>query len=366
MSRYRRGLMRALCLLLTLALFAAPVSRGWTEVDADELDLNVGADGDIELLEGGEITELPDAEWEEPDEIPEAQPDSEEDLRLLEQIKADIFRREEITLYCNNEYEIEDSVPEYPQTDFRLYADNRDVAAVSKLGKVMTFEEGDCTITAVCDDGSVDECLVHVVPTDRTRVRIALTFDDGPGKYANDLLDFLASRDVKVTFFLVGKMVSGYKTEVRRMYAEGHEIGNHTYSHVKLSTVTKSEIISEIDKCNEAIYKVIGAYPTVMRPPYGGHNSKTEKNVALPMICWSVDTRDWENKDPEYVCEQVVNGATDGAIILCHEVHPTTIEGVKMAIDILLARGVEFMTVTDLLTEDGTVLKNGQIYHNRR
>lgn len=297
--------------------------------------------------------ELPDDEWQ-PTELSPIDDYVPHDMG--------IFKMSEITLHCGNEYLLEDVLPDVPSDSYRLYTSDRNIAAVTKLGKVMTVSEGDCVITALSDNGDTDTCIVHVITPPEHRIRIALTFDDGPGDYSQDLLDFLASRDVKVTFFIVGNRVSYRPQAVLRMYEDGHEIGNHTYSHVKLSTVDGDTAKNEVSKCNKEIKKVIGVNPTVMRPPYGGHNAEVDAAVGMPMIRWSVDTRDWEIKDPDYVCEQIIEGATDGAIILCHEVHPTTIAGAKKAIDILLARGVEFMTVTDLLTEGGGSLKKGKMY----
>ena len=119
-------------------------------------------------------------------------------------------------------------------------------------------------------------------------------------------------------------------------------------------------------KCDDAIYKATGAHPTVMRPPYGSVNSTVLANIDYPVITWNVDTLDWKYRDKDWVAEQVYKGAASGNIILCHEIHKTTIEGIKIAVEKLLAEGWKFVTVTELLTCDGSKLSNGTKYTSKK
>ena len=182
----------------------------------------------------------------------------------------------------------------------------------------------------------------------------------------DELLDFLKDRGIHCTFFLVGNLVSEYSSQVKRMYDEGHEIGNHSYTHAQLNKLSAAGVRDEISKCDEAVYKVIGTYPTLMRPPYGSVNDTVTSNVHYPLILWNVDTLDWKYKDADYVARQVYNGAASGNIILCHEIHGTTIKGVKVAIDRLLEEGWKFVTVSELLTCDGSELKKGTKYSGKK
>ncbi|MBP5332298.1 MAG: polysaccharide deacetylase family protein [Lachnospiraceae bacterium] len=243
-----------------------------------------------------------------------------------------------------------------------FYSTNRNVANVTKDGRILAISAGECTIS----DGNGDNIEVVVESRPSNYKKIALTFDDGPGEYSDELLDFLKDRGIHVTFFMIGNQVSTYAKQVKRMYDEGHELGNHTYTHPHLTNLSAAGVRSEIEKCDKAIYKAAGAYPTVMRPPYGSVNSTVLANIDHPVITWNVDTLDWQYRDADYVAEQVYKGAASGNIILVHEIHKTTIKGVKVAIDRLLDEGWKFVTVTELLTCDGSTLENGVKYNSKK
>ena len=103
-----------------------------------------------------------------------------------------------------------------------------------------------------------------------------------------------------------------------------------------------------------------------MRPPYGAVNSTVLANINHPVILWNIDTLDWKYRDASYVADQVYKGAASGNIILVHEIHKTTVQGVKIAVDKLLAEGWKFVTVTDLLTCDGSKISNGTKYFSKK
>ncbi len=251
-------------------------------------------------------------------------------------------------------------------TEVRYFSSDKDVAYVGKDGEIMTVGVGTCTITAIGEDGTVDECVVTVEEPDAPHKQIALTFDDGPDYFGQELLDFLAERDVKVTFFYIGNQIEKYSDNVYRAYNEGHEIGNHSWSHPVLSTMKNEGIMEQLDSTSEAIYNVTGAYPTVFRPPYGSKNDRLLSICGFPCILWSVDTLDWKYRDVDYVTEQIVGGASDGAVILVHEIHKTTIAAAKIAIDRLLDAGWEFVTITELMERDGSKLQDGAVYSKKK
>ncbi len=247
----------------------------------------------------------------------------------------------------------------------KVFSSDRSVATVTKDGRILAFKEGKCTITAV-GDGTSENVEVVVDDTPAEPKRIALTFDDGPGQFSDELLDFLKDRGVHVTYFLIGNQVAKYSDQVRRMYEEGHELGSHTFTHPQLTKLSGKAIKKELKKADDAIYEASGAHPTVMRPPYGATNATALANINYPVILWNVDTLDWKYRDADYVADQVCKGAKDGNIILVHEIHRTTIDGVKIAIDKLLAEGWQFMTVTELLTCDGSTISNGTKYSSKK
>lgn len=253
------------------------------------------------------------------------------------------------------------------ETEGLIYCStDREVAMVTKDGVIMSVGSGECDIIAIAPDGTQDICHVTVEEPGTGHKQVALTFDDGPGYYGQELLDYLSERDVHVTFFYIGNQVSSYKDNVYRAYNDGHEIGNHSYTHPSLSTGNVDKIKNEIGKCDEAIHSVTGAYPTVFRPPYGAKGDTLLKNCNYPVILWSVDTLDWKNRDADWVSAQVHDGAIDGAVILVHEIHKTTIAGIKIAVDRLLEEGWEFVTITELWERDGYKLENGTVYGRKK
>ena len=174
---------------------------------------------------------------------------------------------------------------------------------------------------------------------------VALTFDDGPGPYTSRLLDGLKERGVEVTFFMVGSSVSRYPELVKRMYQEGHQLANHSYDHPDFTGLSDSEIRSQISRTNALLDKAAGAGSTYMvRAPYGSTNSRVRSVVGAPLTYWSVDPQDWKDRNATTVKNRVVSNAHDGAIILLHDIHSTSVDGALAAIDVLLDEGYEFVT----------------------
>ena len=188
-------------------------------------------------------------------------------------------------------------------------------------------------------------------PTNPGKV-IALTFDDGPGPYTAQLLDILDQHGAKATFFLIGSKVSAQADVLRRMHSRGHQLGNHSWSHPELPKLPVGQIASEIDRTNDAIKQATGVTPTVMRPPYGAVNSAVLEQLRLrgmSSILWSVDTRDWADRNSEIVCSRAVAGARPGAIILMHDIHQTSVGAVPCILGALKQQGYSFVTVQGLL-----------------
>ena len=181
---------------------------------------------------------------------------------------------------------------------------------------------------------------------------IALTFDDGPGPYTAQLLDILDQYGAKVTFFLIGSKVSSQANVVRSIQARGHQLGNHSWSHPELPKLPVGQIAGEIDRTNDAIKQATGIKPTVMRPPYGAINSAVLEQLRLhgmSSILWSVDTRDWADRNSEIVCSRAIAGAHPGAIILMHDIHQTSVNAVPCILNALKQQGYSFVTVQGLL-----------------
>lgn len=179
--------------------------------------------------------------------------------------------------------------------------------------------------------------------------KVAITFDDGPSKlHTEKLLDGLLIRDVKATFFVIGKNIEGNEKIIERMNKEGHIIGNHTYSHAQLACVKLDVALEEISKSNEIIKEITENEVEYIRPPYGNWSQGLEDNVRMIKVKWTVDPRDWSVLNADSVADYVVKVAKDGDIILLHDIYETSVEAALKIIDRLKEKGFEFVTIDEL------------------
>lgn len=187
---------------------------------------------------------------------------------------------------------------------------------------------------------------------------VALTFDDGPSRHLTpQLLDILKERDVRATFFVVGRRVAAHPEILERIAGEGHEIGNHTWDHPSLEKLSPESVREQLERTNQVIRAVVGSYPVVMRPPYGRTNDLLNRRIwddfGLKVILWSVDSSDWRHRDMDLVRWEILEGAQAGAIVLSHDTQPSTIAAMPGVLDDLLARGFQFVTVSELIALGG-------------
>lgn len=186
--------------------------------------------------------------------------------------------------------------------------------------------------------------------------KIALTFDDGPHpRLTPEILDILKKYDVKATFFLVGENVGRYPHLVERILADGHEIGNHTYTHGRVSEFGFFEMKKEIEDCESAIYEVAEYKTKLLRPPEGYLDDKIRmisKDLDYNVILWNIDTRDWEHESPRRICQNIVERISDGSIILMHDYisyNSPTPKALELFIPKLLEKDYQFVVVSDLI-----------------
>lgn len=199
---------------------------------------------------------------------------------------------------------------------------------------------------------------------------IAITFDDGPSPELTPLLlDELKKRDVRATFFVVGRSIPGNEAILQRMHAEGHVIGNHSMDHKNLATESIDSVRYQLDACSDLIEDAVGERPTIARMPGGNVDDETRTVLAemgLPAIGWSVDTRDWESRNTESIVKETFRsgqyGARDGAIILMHDLYDTTLEAALLIIDRLQEEGYTFVTVPELLAARKSIVLTGAVY----
>jgi peptidoglycan/xylan/chitin deacetylase (PgdA/CDA1 family) len=183
---------------------------------------------------------------------------------------------------------------------------------------------------------------------------VAITFDDGPHPQNTPrLLDILRARNVKATFYVIGRSVDLYPQIVRRTVAEGHEMGNHSQTHRLLSKLGDAELRNEMTRCRDAVRRAAGVTMRTMRPPYGGLTQRQRELVhdefGYPTILWSVDPLDWKRPGPSVVASRMLSGASPGGILLAHDLHAQTVDAMPATLDGLLRRGYRFVTVSQLI-----------------
>ncbi|MGC4017969.1 MAG: polysaccharide deacetylase family protein [Muricomes sp.] len=184
--------------------------------------------------------------------------------------------------------------------------------------------------------------------------KIAITFDDGPNAtYTPKLLDGLKERGVKATFFLIGQNIDkdNNREIVKRMYDEGHLIGNHTYHHVEITRVSNEKAYEEIMMGNEAIQNVTGQEVEYMRPPFGLWQRKLEQKIHVMPVMWNIDPLDWATENVDEIVNKVVTQAEENDIILLHDCYDSSVKAALRIIDLLEAEGFEFVTVDELILD---------------
>lgn len=207
-----------------------------------------------------------------------------------------------------------------------------------------------------------------VKPSDVTGKKlIALTFDDGPSAATTPrLLEILREKNVKATFFVVGNMAQRSPDLVRAEVAAGHEVGSHTTGHQNLKLLSAEGVKAEVAEMDRIFMEILGKPVPFVRPPYGNLNDIVRTNIGQPMILWTIDPEDWKVRDAATVRARVVEAAFDGAVILVHDIHASTIEAVPGMIDDLRAQGYEFLTISELAKVRGVNLENGAAYGSFR
>ena len=182
--------------------------------------------------------------------------------------------------------------------------------------------------------------------------KVALTFDDGPDpRYTEKLLDGLKERNVRATFFVLGKQAEKYPEIVARIQEEGHLIGNHTYSHMQLRKSNREEFKEELKQTSEIISDITGEELQYVRPPFGSWDKSFEGELNMFPVLWTVDPRDWCKSDASCIVRNVVSKVQDGDIILLHDQYDSSVKAALKIVDELKERGYEFVTVEELLVE---------------
>lgn len=203
----------------------------------------------------------------------------------------------------------------------------------------------------ICITSVVDSRMAAIAASEmEDSKKIAITFDDGPHPYYTEqLLDGLKERDIKATFFVTGMHAEQNPDVIKRMSEEGHLIGNHTYSHIQLSSSNSDAFRQELIQTNEVIEELTGQEVQYVRPPYGTWDKKFEKELNMFPVLWTIDPLDWCSDNVACIVQKVTSKAEENAIILMHDEYKSTVTAAFQIIDELTEQGYEFVTVDELL-----------------
>lgn len=184
---------------------------------------------------------------------------------------------------------------------------------------------------------------------------IMITFDDGPhSQLTPRLLDILKEKKIRVTFFVLGSKAINHPELLKRMVNEGHEVANHGWHHVVMSKISRPQLTQQLRQTATTVSDATKKSTVVMRPPFGNTNAQINEfiksNESMTVVLWSLDSKDWETKEPTAVAKQIIDNAQPGDIILCHDIHPHTVDAMPQVIDKLQAKGYEFLTLSEVMS----------------
>ena len=197
---------------------------------------------------------------------------------------------------------------------------------------------------------------------DINKKMIALTFDDGPNYNTSKILEILNKYNVRATFFVLGSKINHNEKIIKTMDEYGMEIGNHTYSHKLMTSMSNLDIIKEVEYTSDLIYNIVGKYPNLVRPSYGSFNKKIKESINMPIIIWNIDTLDWKSHNSKKIVSRVMNKVSDGDIILMHDIYSATVRAVDILVPKLISEGYQLVSVSELFYYKNINLENGKVY----
>lgn len=223
-------------------------------------------------------------------------------------------------------------------------------AAEGQMARFLQSGPADAKERAVMNVSKGESGVMDLSMQDMAKKKVALTFDDGPNaNHTGALLDGLKERGVHATFFLLGSQVEKSPELVERMYEDGHLLGNHSYEHVNLSSLSDKAAITQVDLANEAIYQITGEYPEYIRPPYGCWKSNLDYQTTMIEVLWNVDPLDWKTDSVKTIVKRVLKEVEEDDIILLHDASESSVEAALQIIDKLEKKGYVFVTVDEIL-----------------
>lgn len=243
-------------------------------------------------------------------------------------------------------------------------------AAAGAIGLIVILDLAGVTISKLnvpSNQIKIAPMSHHVKATERDphgKKLVALTFDDGPSAETTPaLLDVLTEKDAPATFFMLGNMARSHPEIVQRAARERHEIASHTMYHQNLIRISPEVAQADLNEAKSVFKNILGHGPAFVRPPYGNFNDFIASVATRPLVLWSVDTRDWQSKDPSAIVAAAMSQVHDGAIILMHDIYPTTVAAIPTLVDALRQEGYEFVTVSEMAELRGITLAPGTAYY---
>lgn len=193
---------------------------------------------------------------------------------------------------------------------------------------------------------------------------VAFTFDDGPSKdYTLQILDTAAQYNAKVTFFTLGSQVEKFPDVAKSIVERGHQLASHSYNHPDLTKISKEDQAYQINTTENILRNTTGYTKNIMvRPPYGASNEQLLSHLPKTYMNWSNDPRDWESRNAQTICNNIINDTKPGDVILLHDIYDSTAQGFACGIKALAEQGYEFVTVEQLFANYGKTTQNGNIY----
>ncbi len=203
---------------------------------------------------------------------------------------------------------------------------------------------------------------------DPDKPMVALTFDDGPSKHTDRLLDTFSEYGGKGTFFVIGNIIDNRPDTLKRIVADGHQIAGHSWDHRQLTKLNAKDLTDQIMATRAKIYETSGIDTSVIRPPYGSYNDEVKrvcKELGIVMINWSIDTLDWDHQNADKIYDIIMDEVCDGSIILCHDLYSTTVDAMEKVIPELIAQGYQLVTVEELLSHSDREVIPGNVYNRQ-
>jgi peptidoglycan/xylan/chitin deacetylase (PgdA/CDA1 family) len=206
----------------------------------------------------------------------------------------------------------------------------------------------------ITDLEQAGRCVSH---GPRDRAQVALTFDDGPSpEFTHRVLDVLARYEVPATFFCIGLSANGLEQDVARIADQGHDLGNHTWSHPYLPDLSPSRLREQVGRTSDALARMTGEVPTLMRPPYGALTPEVLRwcsELDETIVMWDVDATDWAMPGPDAIARRVIDRSQPGSVVLLHDGggdRSQTVQALPAIIEGCQERGLSFVTLPGLLT----------------